>query len=278
MQRRLLTILTVALILIPAATGCNAERIMRLSDRQIIDFSRMIADIRGTRLIFIGEAHNRVLDHWRQYRIIKALDDAGTPLAIGLEMVTSGNQDILDRWVAGKIDDKDFITFYMRNWETPWSYYSDIFRYARRRGIHLLGLNMPREIVHKVASEGFAALAPEERKKLPAGITCNVDTTYMVLVKRAFAEHAGNDKSFIHFCEAQMLWNKGMASNLLEYIRTNPGNTVVVLAGKGHAMKPGILHEARDETGIDARVILPEDDVFSRDTVTEADTDYLIER
>jgi hypothetical protein len=43
-------------------------------------------------------------------------------------------------------------------------------------------------------------------------------------------------------------------------------------------MKPGIPREALDEAGIEARVILPEDAVFSRDTVTKADTDYLIEK
>jgi uncharacterized iron-regulated protein len=219
-----------------------------------------------------------MMDHWRQVRIIKALKDAGTPLAIGLEMVIAGNQEILDRWVAGKIDEENFVTFYMRNWDTPWSYYRDIFLYARRHGIPLIGLNVPRELVRKVAREGFAALAPEEREKLPAGITCNVDNAYLTLVRRAFAEHGGNDKSFIHFCEAQMLWNKGMASCLQEYIQRHPVGSVVILAGTGHAMKPGIPREALDEAGIEAKVILPEDSVFSRDKVTEADADYLIER
>ena len=103
---------------------------------------------------------------------------------------------------------------------------------------------------------------------LPAGITCNVDNAYMTLVKRAFAEHAGNDKLFIRFCEAQMLWNRGMAKHLLEYIQRRLGVSVIVLAGTGHAMKPGIPREVLDDAGIEARVILPEDAVFSRDTTS----------
>jgi uncharacterized iron-regulated protein len=278
MKRVLPAMLIVALILSLAVSLCSAERIMRVSDRQIIDFSRMIAEIRGTRLIFVGEAHDQMMDHWRQVKIIKALDGAGTPLAIGLEMFNAESQEVLDRWVAGKISEEEFINIYMRNWDIPWSYYRDIFYYARRHGIPLVGLNVPREIVHKVAREGFAALAPEERKKLPAGVTCNVDSAYMTLVRRTFAEHKGNDKPFISFCEAQMLWNKGMARHLLEYIQRHPGGSVIVLAGTGHAMKPGIPREALDEAGIESKVILPEDNVFSRDTVMEADADYLIER
>jgi uncharacterized iron-regulated protein len=237
----------------------------------------MVADIKGTRLIFIGEYHDRMIDHWRELRIIQALYGTGTPLAIGLEMFTYENQKVLDRWVAGKIDEEDFLTSYIRDWDMPWRFYRDIFLYARRHGIPQLGLNLPREIVHKVAKEGFAALTTDERRKLPAGITCNVGTAYMELIRRAFAEHAGNDKSFIRFCEAQMLWNKSMAMRLVEYIQRHPGGSVVVLAGTGHAMKPGIPHEAFNADGIEGKVILPEDDAFSHDTVTESDADYLIE-
>lgn len=46
MKRVLLAMLAVAIILSLAVSLCSAERIMRVSDRQIIDFSRMIAEIR----------------------------------------------------------------------------------------------------------------------------------------------------------------------------------------------------------------------------------------
>jgi uncharacterized iron-regulated protein len=278
MKRVVLIVLTSVLIHSLTISLCNAERIMRLSDRKMIDFSRLIAEIRGSRLIFVGEDHELMDDHQRQLRVIRALHESGAPLAIGLEMFNADNQEYLDRWVAGKIDEADFIPFYKRNWEVPWSFYRDIFLFARRYSIPLLGLNLPREIVHKVAREGFAALTPEEKKKLPADVTCNVDSAYMAMVRRAFAAHSGNEKLFIHFCEAQMLWNKGMARHLLEYIKRRPGGAVVVLAGTGHAMKTGIPLEVREDAGVEGKVILPIDDLRISDLVTEADTDYLIER
>jgi uncharacterized iron-regulated protein len=279
MKWRILAILTAFLALFLLISVSNADQIMRITDRQSILFNRMIAEIRGNRLIFIGEVHDQMVDHLREFRIIRALNDTGTPLAIGLEMFTADDQNVLDKWVARKIDEEDFISFYRRNWDIPWAFYRDIFLYARWHGIPLLGLNVPREIVHKVAREGFAALAPEERKKLPAGITCNVDAAYMALMKKVFAEHAeGGDLSLNHFCEAQMLWNKGMAIQLLEYVRRHPGGSVIVLAGTGHAIKQGIPREALNGAGIAAKVIIPEDAEFSHDTVTEGDADYLIER
>ncbi|HEX9022297.1 MAG TPA: ChaN family lipoprotein [Geobacteraceae bacterium] len=255
-----------------------AERIVRLSDRQVIDFKELIAEVRGARLVFIGEDHDRMEDHWRQLRIIKALNDTGVPLAIGLEMFTAENQGILDKWVAGEMDEATFSARYLRNWDIPWDYYRDIFHFARRHGIPLVGLNLPREVVHKVASRGFATLSPEERKRIPAGVTCNVDNAYIAMVRRAFAGHAGNRDLFVHFCEAQMLWNKSMARRLVEYGREHPGRTIVVLAGSGHATRPGIPGEVAAEADPGQRVILPEDAAFNRDTVTAADADYLVER
>jgi uncharacterized iron-regulated protein len=278
MKIKVSVILNVAFMFALATSACGADRIVRLSDRHIIDFSRMITDIRGSRLIFVGEDHERMEDHRHQLRVIRALHETGAPTAIGLEMFNADNQEFLDRWVAGKINEEEFIGIYKGNWEVPWPMYRDIFLFARQHAIPMFGLNLPREIVHKVAREGFAALTPEERKKLPDGITCNVDSAYMALVRRAFAGHVGNDKLFNHFCEAQMLWNKGMAKNLLDYIQQHPGGSVVVLAGSGHAVKPAIPREVQEDAGINSKVILPLDDLLNSDHLSGADADFLIER
>ncbi len=279
MKRGLTVIFLLAALftLFMAARSCGAIRVMRMSDREAIDFSRMIAEIRGSRLIFIGEDHDSMKDHWRQLKVIKALHDGGAHIAIGLEMFAADSQGALDQWVAGKMDEGTFIGFYMSNWDMPWYLYRDIFYYARRHGIPMIGLNVPREVVHKVAREGFAALSPAERRMVPPGVTCNVDKAYMAMVRRVFAEHAGNHDTFIHFCEAQMLWNKSMAWRLVGYSRGHTAMTVVILTGSGHAMKPAIPAEVAEEVRIGYRVILPEDAAFNRHTVTAADADYLME-
>jgi uncharacterized iron-regulated protein len=273
----ILLFLAAVFLLTLAESRCRSERIMRLSDRRPVRFVRLIEETRGAHLIFVGENHDRMADHRFQLKVITALKNAGVPLAIGLEMFTAGNQGDLDRWVAGKLDRKRFIASYYRNWGMAWSLYRDIFLYARANGIPLIGINVPREIPRKVAREGFTALTPAERRELPTGITCNVGPAYMALIRRAYAAHMESEESFVRFCEAQMLWNKTMARHLGEYLRSHPGATVVVLAGSGHAMKPGIPEEVRKETGVGATVILPADDDYSRETVTVTDADYLVE-
>ena len=271
-------ILAAAAVLNITAGCSSADMIMRVGDRQEIAFARLIEEIKGHRLIFIGEEHDRMKDHWFQLKIIKALNDGGIPLAIGLEMFTADNQGDLDRWVAGKMDEEEFVRRYNLNWSVPWPMYRQIFLYARQQAIPLVGLNVSRGITHKVAREGIAALTPEERKQIPGVITCDVDAAYMSLVRRAFADHKQGDKLFVRFCEAQMLWNRTMAWRIQEFMRGHPGRSVVVLTGKAHAMKPGIPKEIRHEGAVEYKVILPEDEIFNRGAVTVADTDYLFMR
>ncbi len=185
-------------------------------------------------------------DHRAELEIIERLHRKGIPLAIGLEMFTYGSQGVLDRWVTGKLDRDQFIRSYYREWAMPWPLYRDIFLYARKQGIPLVGFNVPREITRKVAREGFASLTPGELRQLPAGVSCSVDPVYRAFIRRAFAAHEESDDTFNHFCEAQMLWNMSMGMHLLEYSDRHPGTTPIVLAGD----------RTRNETG-DTRRGLP---------------------
>lgn len=72
-----------------------------------------------------------------------------------------------------------------------------------------------------------------------------------------------------------MLWNKGMARRLQEFLLRNPARTVVVLAGVGHAMKRGTPAEVFGGTGYSYKVVLPELPEFERRAVTSEDADYL---
>jgi uncharacterized iron-regulated protein len=259
------------------ARNCSATfRPLRVSDGQLIEFERMVGEIRGAKLVFVGEVHDRKRDHAAQVRIIEELRRSGVPVAIGLEMFAADSQTELDRWSEGKLDGASLIQLYYRNWNVPWPLYRDIFLYARANRVPLVALNIPRDISRKVAQEGFAALTEAERKRLPAGVTCSIDPSYRAFIARAFAGHVTSDASFTHFCEAQMLWNKGMALHLQRYIAQNPGRTVVVLGGVGHAMKQGIPEEVSRDTGYSYKVILPEIPDLDRHTATIADADYLL--
>jgi uncharacterized iron-regulated protein len=261
-------------------SGVNAEpkTVFRTSDRKIITYDRMLDDLQKAGIVFVGEVHDREEHHLMQLDIIKALDARKIPIAAGFEMFTYESQNELDRWTAGKLPVEAFIQIYYKNWGLPWPLYDDIFYYIRDNKIPAIGLNVPSEITRKVSASGFASLTKEELEKLPPETGCVVNEAYMKFIRRAYAMHGHGDKQFLYFCEAQLLWNQGMAHNLLTFLKKNPDKTVIVLTGNGHAWKMGIpeqVHNMSEKTSY--RVILPQiPGHIDPQAVTSEDADYIL--
>jgi uncharacterized iron-regulated protein len=139
----------------------------------------------------------------------------------------------------------------------------------------MIGLNVQPEITRQVASKGFTSLTPEQLGNLP-GVTCRADATYMAFIRQAFGMHGHSGKQFTYFCEAQMVWDTAMGMNLLAFLSKHPDRTVVVLAGNGHAWKPGIPTQVSQRSRASYRVILPEiSGRIERGKVTLEKADYL---
>ena len=252
-------------------------RVLRVGDDKVISFTQMTNDLRKADIVFVGESHENPKHHATQLEIIKALNEARAPLAIGLEMFRANEQKELDQWTSGHMSTERFIPLYYDNWNMPWPLYSNIFLYARDRRIPMLGLNVPSDITRKVSPEGFSSLTKDELKQLPPGISCDVDEQYREFIRQAYEAHHGDQKSFNNFCEAQRIWDTAMAWHLTEFMKKNPGTTVVVLAGTGHSWKRGIPEEVKKQSGYKTKVILQElPEQSERGVVSNKDADYII--
>ncbi|MBW2501658.1 MAG: ChaN family lipoprotein [Deltaproteobacteria bacterium] len=272
--------LAVVLILATLLTAsCSTEPdgpFFRVADRSYSSVSGAVFDAISSQVFLVGEHHDNPLHHRTQLEIIREIHEkAEKPLAIGLEMFETGYQAELDRWIAGNLGLDDFLKTYYRNWDFPWVLYRDIFLYAREHQIPLVALNIPREVTRKVARQGFASLGPEELALLPSGVTCDVTPDYETFIQRVFEWHGKKDNSFSNFCEAQVLWDAIMAANLLQYHEQAPSMKLVVLAGGGHAWKPGIPRQITMRKDLEITVFLPETHQLQRKNVSARDTDYL---
>ncbi len=273
-----LFLLVFLLLSCSAAESGPVYSALRVRDGREIAFSQMIGEVEKARFVFVGEVHNMPSHHRIELDIIRALHESGVPLAIGLEMFRADSQKSLDKWVKGTLPLDQFLPVYYDNWRQGWPLYRDIFFYAREHDIPLVGLNIPDRIAEAVAKKGFSSLTRDEKDQLPPGISCDVDPAYMDFIKKAYADHAQHaDKRFLNFCEAQMVWDQSMAWHLIEYVKKNPGRTVVVLAGVGHSWKRGIPERIGRGTKYSLKVIMPlVPDQIDPERVTTADTDYVI--
>ena len=232
--------------------------ILRVRDGAVISYDRMIQEIRNADIVFVGEVHDEQMHHDLELRIIRSFHESDLPISVGLEMFRSDSQQDLNSWVSGSSSLEQFLPSYYDNWRQPWPAYRGIFLYAREHQIPLVGLNIPSDITKAVARSGFLALNAEQKQKLPPGISCNIDQTYMQFIRQAYAGHLQQeDKRFLNFCEAQMVWDKSMAWKLIEYQKQSPGKTTVVLSGVGHAWKRGIPEQVARKSSFTYKVVLP---------------------
>jgi len=211
--------------------------------------------------------------------VIRSLRAKKIPLAIGLEMFQADNQKQLDEWTDGRMTEQSFKAVYDGNWSYDWSLYRDIFVFARDNHIPMIALNIPKELVFKVARQGFASLTPEERKNLPSGVTCDLNGPQTEFLKRTFQEvfkHEASGKVFTYFREAQAVRNSGMAMIIANDQKMHPGRKLVALAGTWHAVKHGIPEHLAGASSPGYKVIIPEIAELNTRNATTAITDYLI--
>ncbi len=260
----------------PFLTSCGRQgQILRVSDRKEVSFSNIVDDLKDARLVLMGELHNRKSHHNAQLKVIRALNNAGIALAVGLEMFRSDHDMDLRRWINGNLDEEVFQRIYYDNWGFPWGLYREILLYLRDNRIPTIGLNISQKITQQVAQQGFASLTEEQIDELPE-VSCDVDRPYEDFIRRALGLHAHEGMSFTHFCEAQLLWDSVMAWKILRFLQQNPEYMLVVLAGNGHAWRRGIPDQVQRRLEVPYRVILPEiPDRLERENVSLEDADYL---
>ncbi len=270
----LLAALLVSVLFATVCCSAHGRKVIKVGDG-ITTFKAMVGEISTARVIFVGELHDSLDDHRTQLDVIQMLHEKEIPIAIGLEMFTERDQDILDRWVSGKMTEGDFIPAFYENWGVGWGFYKDIFLFARDHAIPLIGLNVPRDISRKVSQNGFGSLAREELKKLPPGITCDLDDKYKDFLRRLVHVKGKSEDSFNNFCEAQVLWDQAMAFYLSRYLQNNKDRSVIVLSGSVHAWKYGIPRQLQRFISAPYKVILP-DLPADYSTLSKDDADYLV--
>jgi len=198
--------------------------------------SNVISGVSDKKIVYVGEYHDRFAHHNVQLQIIKELFRKDPKIAVGMEMFQRPFQKTLDEYIGGSIDEREFLkkSEYFKRWGFDYNLYKPILDFARTEKVPVVALNLSREVTDKVAKTGMGSLTSDERKDVPAQMDFS-DTEYRDRLRQVFDQHeTASERNFDFFLQAQILWDEGMARSIDEYLRKNPDQRMVVMAGVGH--------------------------------------------
>jgi uncharacterized iron-regulated protein len=205
--------------------------------------SALLDALEPSRVIMVGEIHDRYDHHLNQLAIIRGLHRRGVDVAVAMEAFQRPYQRHLDDYVAGRIGEREMLE--RTQWDERWRFdvalYRDILDYARANGIPLVALNAPSEMIRQVSTSGIDSLDPQSRSLLPASIQL-ADGPYRRHLEAVFRMH-GNlpPERLQRFLEVQYTWDQTMARTAADYLADNPDRTLIVLAGSGHLLQDNAI-------------------------------------
>jgi uncharacterized iron-regulated protein len=205
-------------------TPIGSEEIFSLPKGDQITFKELLKDLRATRVIFVGESHDQIEHHRIQARLLQDLIAQGREVGIAMEMFSKSQQPILNQWSQGLLTEEKFLKEVQ--WETTWGIdyelYKDILDKSKSHRIKVLGLNVQRDLVRRVAQNGIKKLSSEDKKQLPEmDLT---DQQHRAYIQSIYKSHQGGAaEDFDNFYEAQSLWDEGMAETLSDFLKSPDG-------------------------------------------------------
>ena len=116
-------------------------------------------------IVLFGEYHNNPIAHWLELELLKDLQPK-RPLVLGAEMLERDNQEALDRYLQGTIDQKGLDTL-ARLWKNYKTDYKPLVDFAKKHQLPFVATNMPRQYANLVYKKGIQALdtlAPAEKQ------------------------------------------------------------------------------------------------------------------
>ena len=268
-----------AVVLLVVCVGCagaikpdteTAESIVRsqTAPRSVVDAASgrsiepeaFFAILRTKTVVYVGERHDDPADHGVQYAILRQLHRDEVSLAIGMEMFQTPFQEPLTQWSAGLIDETVLRreTEYDDRWGFDFSMYRPILEYARNRGIEVVALNTPREVVYAVAKDGLDSLSVEQASGLPELDLANEQHRALFDSEFDAGEHAASD-GVDQYYEAQVVWDETMGSRVAETLSRLDGPAkMIVFAGRVHVKRGlGIPDRAAKRGATPYAVVLP---------------------
>ena len=209
-----------------------------------IGFQDMIKKaVNSANIVFIGEKHNDPKAHFVEYEVLKALyKETNGNLIFSLEMFERDTQDILNKYLEGKIDEKTFLKN-SRPWPNYKTDYRPLIEFAKKKGIKVIASNVPRRYAAMVSHGDLKALdnlKKDERKYIAEKIYTEYPeyrkNFYKVLeMMTGRMKKHGAAKMKELFYKAQCVKDSTMAESIFRIHKKYPTKFILHINGEFHS-------------------------------------------
>ena len=142
-----------------------------LARAEPVDASRLVADLHGVSLLFLGEQHDEPRSHAWQARLLRELVAAGRRITVGLEMLPDAADPALEAWRQGDLSEAEFLarSGWYEVWGFPWGYYAEVLAVVRQHRLPIHGLNADQTTRQAVSAGDWSTLPAGTRAAIGVG-------------------------------------------------------------------------------------------------------------
>jgi uncharacterized iron-regulated protein len=210
--------------------------ILHLATGRLLTEPELLDYLSHFRVVYLGEIHDSVEDHAAQLAVLKGLEQRFPGgIALGLEMLRRPDQESLDAYLRGAMEEKEFIEVWEDSWgEDTFDYYRAILHLAREKEIPVLALNAGQELRDSIREKGLFELEARDVERLPE--VDSQDPFHRAFLEAMFAGHGHSAGGTEALQQMQLLWDETMAETAAEFLASSEarGKRLVVIAGGNH--------------------------------------------
>ena len=253
---RRLSVSTLALLAVVSAPQVRSEEprarwqtppLPRLLDardgrtKQPVPWPETLDRLAEAEFVFLGETHTDETTHRVELEVYRQLvKRRDGKVVLALEMFERDVQEVLDDYLAGKIDEPAFRAK-ARVWGNYVSGYRPLIEFAKEHGLPVVASNFPRPLLRKIAQGGEEAWKQLQRES-PAWVPRQVlphSKEYWRRVDNAIRGHLEmmrlpTDPEARRF-STQSLWDNTMAESCVLAAERHPGWLVLHINGGFHS-------------------------------------------
>jgi uncharacterized iron-regulated protein len=215
----------------------EAGRAMDTATGVETDIASLVRRYRDRDVFVIGEYHDSQACHAWQKDFLEALAREHAPLVVGFEFFNRDDDPVLALYLERKIDEAELLqrTGWYERGSLNFGYTRLVLEAVKRLGLKAVGLNVPRELVKRVAKKGFSSLSAPEKALFPGAERSHPEHEYFI--RGTFGEFAVRVPPwFRNIYAAQKCWDVVMADSMRRAL-SRPGfrnHKGVIIAGSAH--------------------------------------------